>query len=64
MLCFQHEGREVRIAHVTLHVSVAQALGLISKKRIGYTLRAVHAALIKLGIAEPRPGGNLCVFCP
>jgi 4-hydroxythreonine-4-phosphate dehydrogenase len=54
MLCFQHEGREVRIAHVTLHVSVAQALGLISTKRIGYTLRAVHAALIKLGIAEPR----------
>ena len=54
MLCFQHEGREVRIAHVTLHVSVAQALALISKKRIGYTLRAVHAALVKLGIAEPR----------
>jgi len=25
MLCFEHEGREVRIAHVTLHVSVARA---------------------------------------
>jgi len=54
MLCFQHEGREVRIAHVTLHVSVAQALALISRKRIVYTLRAVHAALEKMGIAKPR----------
>ena len=54
MLCFQHEGREVRIAHVTLHVSVAQALALISKKRVVHTLRAVNDALSKLGIAKPR----------
>lgn len=54
MLCFEHEGREIRIAHVTLHVSVAQALGLISQKRVGCTLRAVHAALVKIGIGEPR----------
>jgi 4-hydroxythreonine-4-phosphate dehydrogenase len=54
MLCFQHEDREVRIAHVTLHVSVAVALGMISKERIVHTLRSVHAALVKLGIAEPR----------
>ena len=54
MLCFQHEGREVRIAHVTLHTSVQRALGMITKERIVHTLRAVHAALLKLGIAEPR----------
>ena len=54
MLCFSHEGREVRIAHVTLHVSVAQALGMISQHRIVQTLRAVDSALKKLGIAEPR----------
>jgi 4-hydroxythreonine-4-phosphate dehydrogenase len=45
MLCFQHQGREVRIAHVTLHVSVRRALGLMSVERILRTLRAVHEAL-------------------
>ena len=54
MLCFAHGGREVRIAHVTLHMSVARALELISKESIVKTLRAVDAALKKLGIAEPR----------
>src|SRR5262249_46636972 len=54
MLCFQHEGREVRIAHVTLHASVAKALGMITRERVIHTLRAVHAALVKLGVAEPR----------
>ena len=54
MLCFEQEGREVRIAHVTLHVSVAQALGLITKERIVHTVRAVRGALVKLGVTEPR----------
>ena len=54
MLCFEHAGREVRIAHVTLHTSVARALGMITQERVLHTLRAVRAALIKLGIAEPR----------
>ena len=54
MLCFRHEGREVRIAHVTLHVSVASALGLITKERVVRTVRAVNEALVKLGVAEPR----------
>ena len=54
MLCFQHEGREVRIAHVTLHTSVATALGMITKERVLHTLRAVSKALVKLGVAEPR----------
>ena len=45
MLCFEHQGREVRIAHVTLHVAVAQALKLITRERILKTIRAVNAAL-------------------
>jgi 4-hydroxythreonine-4-phosphate dehydrogenase len=54
MLCFAHEGREVRIAHVTLHSSVAQSLGLITKERVLKTIRAVDAALKKLGFEKPR----------
>ena len=45
MLCFEYQGREVRIAHVTLHVAVAQALKLITRERILKTIRAVNAAL-------------------
>ena len=54
MLCFEHLGREVRIAHVTLHTSVAAALRLITRERVVRTLRAVVAALEKLGIENPR----------
>jgi 4-hydroxy-L-threonine phosphate dehydrogenase PdxA len=54
MLCFEHEGREVRIAHVTLHVSVARALQLIDPERIVKTLRAAHSTLRKIGIDRPK----------
>jgi 4-hydroxythreonine-4-phosphate dehydrogenase len=54
MLCFEHDGREVRIAHVTLHTSVKHALELITGKRILHTLRSVDATLRKLGLAQPR----------
>jgi 4-hydroxy-L-threonine phosphate dehydrogenase PdxA len=54
MLCFRHEAREVRIAHVTLHASVAAALRMISAARVARTIREVAAALRKLGIAKPR----------
>jgi 4-hydroxy-L-threonine phosphate dehydrogenase PdxA len=54
MLCFRHEEREVRIAHVTLHASVAAALRQISAARVARTLREVAAALRRLGIAKPR----------
>ncbi len=54
MLCFEYQGREVRIAHVTLHTSVARALGMISSDRILKTLRAVHQSLAKLGLEKPR----------
>jgi len=45
MLCFEHGGREVRIAHVTLHLGVKDALKLITKEKILKTLRAVNSTL-------------------
>jgi len=54
MLCFQHEGREIRIAHVTLHTSVATALTLITAARVARTIREVAATLRRLGIERPR----------
>jgi len=54
MLCFQHGGRELRIAHATLHASVRAALALITIPRVKKTLRAVHDALVKLGIERPK----------
>ena len=54
MLCFAHDGREVRIPHVTLHTSVREALALISGPRIIRTLRATESALRRLGIERPR----------
>ena len=45
MLCLNNDGREVRIAHVTLHTSVARALGLITPERVLKTIRAAHAYL-------------------
>jgi 4-hydroxythreonine-4-phosphate dehydrogenase len=54
MLCLQWQGREVRIAHVTLHASVARALAAISPERVLKVLRATREALGKLGIEQPR----------
>jgi len=54
MLCFEHGGREVRIAHVTLHISVKDALRLISKERVLRTIRAVQTALVSMGIEKPK----------
>ena len=51
MLCFAHEGREVRIAHVTLHVSVSNAIAMITREKVLRTLRAVHQVLGKPRIA-------------
>ena len=56
MLCFQYEGREIRIAHVTLHTSVATALRLITPERVARTIKEVAVVLRKLGIARPRIG--------
>lgn len=57
MLCFDHAGREVRIAHVTLHVSVSNAIGMITRERVLRTLRAVHRVLgsPKIGVSGVNP---------
>jgi 4-hydroxythreonine-4-phosphate dehydrogenase len=54
MLCFGHEGREIRIAHVTLHASVMKALSMITQPRVYRTLKAVQAALHRIGIEKPK----------
>jgi 4-hydroxythreonine-4-phosphate dehydrogenase len=54
MLCFGHEGREVRIAHVTLHASVAQALRLLTRERVLRTIRAANQAVAGLEGRAPR----------
>jgi 4-hydroxythreonine-4-phosphate dehydrogenase len=45
MLCLNHDGREVLIAHVTLHTSVARALTMITVPKILSTIRAAHLYL-------------------
>ena len=45
MLCLNHDGREVRIAHVTLHVSVRHALAGITFQSVLKTIRAAHGYL-------------------
>jgi 4-hydroxythreonine-4-phosphate dehydrogenase len=54
MLCFRYDDREVRIAHVTLHTSVVNALSLLTKERISNTVKAVAKTLQRLGIEKPR----------
>ena len=56
MLCFRHQEREVRIAHVTLHTSVLGALKLLTKDRVLRTLEATRRALAGMGIEKPRIG--------
>ncbi len=43
-----------RIAHVTLHLSVREALGRIERGRILKVIAATDAALRRMGIANPR----------
>jgi 4-hydroxy-L-threonine phosphate dehydrogenase PdxA len=54
MLCFEHAGREVRIAHVTLHASVQRALSMITTERVLRSIRAVDQALKQMGDEKPR----------
>ena len=54
MLCFGYGGREIRIAHVTLHASVMKSLSMITQPRVYRTLKAVHAALHRIGIEKPK----------
>jgi 1,2-dihydroxy-3,5-cyclohexadiene-1,4-dicarboxylate dehydrogenase len=54
MLCFGHEGREVRIAHVTLHASVMKSLSMITQPRVLRTVKAVAETLRRIGIETPK----------
>ena len=50
MICFD----DVRIAHATLHVSVREAVALITRERVERVIRVTDTALKRLGIAKPR----------
>ena len=50
MLCFGDK----RIVHTTLHLSVADAVALMTRERVGRAIRAADAALRRLGVATPR----------
>ena len=50
MICFD----DVRIAHATLHVSVREAVALITPERVERVIRVTNAALKQLGIAHPK----------
>jgi 4-hydroxy-L-threonine phosphate dehydrogenase PdxA len=54
MLCFGHDAREVRIAHVTLHASVMKSLGMITQPRVLRTIAAVDETLKRLSIPKPK----------
>ena len=50
MLCFD----TVKIVHCTLHVSVREALSLITRERVGHVIAVANATLKRLGIAAPK----------
>jgi 4-hydroxythreonine-4-phosphate dehydrogenase len=50
MLCFG----TMRIVHATLHVSVVDAVAMITPAHVARTIRATDAALKRLGIAKPK----------
>ena len=50
MICFD----DIRIVHMTLHLSVRQALALITRERVEHVIRAADAALRKMGIDKPK----------
>ena len=50
MLCFGG----TRIAHVTLHKSVREALAMITRERVVRAIRATDQALRKLGVTNPK----------
>lgn len=50
MICFDQS----RIVHTTLHVSVREAVALITPERVERVIRITDASLKKLGIAQPK----------
>ena len=50
MICFDQS----RIVHATLHVSVREAVALITQERIERVIRVTDTSLKRLGIAQPK----------
>lgn len=50
MICFDQS----RIVHATLHVSVREAVALVTPERVERVIRVADASLRKLGIARPK----------
>jgi 4-hydroxythreonine-4-phosphate dehydrogenase len=50
MICFGNK----RIVHTTLHVSVREALSLITEERVEHVIRITDASLKRLGIPRPK----------
>lgn len=50
MLCFDDR----KIVHCTLHVSVSEAIALITRERVGHVIRITDKTLRRLGIMEPQ----------
>lgn len=50
MICFDSS----RIVHATLHVSVREALDLITTEHVARVIRVTDASLKKLGVAQPK----------
>jgi 1,2-dihydroxy-3,5-cyclohexadiene-1,4-dicarboxylate dehydrogenase len=50
MICFDDK----RIVHTTLHVSVREAVALVTRERVERVIRVADASLKKLGIAKPK----------
>jgi 1,2-dihydroxy-3,5-cyclohexadiene-1,4-dicarboxylate dehydrogenase len=53
MICFDDK----RVVHTTLHVSVREAIALITKERVEHVIRVTDASLQKLGVPKP----TICV---
>jgi 4-hydroxythreonine-4-phosphate dehydrogenase len=45
---------DTRIVHATLHVSLARAIELVTRERVGNVIHAADRALRRLGVAAPR----------
>ncbi|GAH83111.1 unnamed protein product, partial [marine sediment metagenome] len=47
---------QLKVIHVTTHVSLREALDLITEEKVYSRIKLMHYGLIKLGISEPRIG--------
>jgi 4-hydroxythreonine-4-phosphate dehydrogenase len=54
MICFDHGGTEMRVAHATLHLSLRRAIELVTRSRVLNAIRSTDSALRRMGLASPR----------